>query len=78
MWYSSVMPQCSNQRSSERAQLLSAMTHPYIFSSYIYARNLVDKAISMKKINNSRLVLLQQHIDRSSENELFERGLELL
>ena len=28
MWYSSVMPQCSNQRTSERAQLLSAMTHP--------------------------------------------------
>ena len=28
MWYSSVMPQCSNQRTSERAQFLSAMTHP--------------------------------------------------
>ena len=28
MWYSSVMPQCSNQRTSERAQLLAAMTHP--------------------------------------------------
>ena len=28
MWYSSVMAQCSNQRTSERAQLLSAMTHP--------------------------------------------------
>ena len=28
MWYSSIMPQCSNQRTSERAQLLSAMTHP--------------------------------------------------
>ena len=25
---SSVMPECSNQRTSERAQLLAAMTHP--------------------------------------------------
>ena len=28
MWYISVMPQCLKQRTGERAQLLSAMTHP--------------------------------------------------
>ena len=42
MWYISVMPQCLKQRTSERAQLLSAMTHPSAVlnldakQSYIY------------------------------------------
>ena len=47
---SSVMPHCSNQRTSERAQLLSAMTHPstvlnldakqsFVTPIYIYTYN---------------------------------------
>ena len=47
MWYGSVMPQCSNQRTSERAQ------HIYIFSNC---------ARSLKYSSSSTLAGLSYHI----------------
>ena len=34
MWYGSVMPQCSNQRTSERAQYIYIYIYIYIYTCY--------------------------------------------